>query len=122
MYRHFKCHECSNPDIVIGVDRDDENADQHCKACGSVLERIFTLYGKRSSLPAPAIMSDIQPYRSMQTGEMITSRSKHKSHLKEHGLVEVGNETSYMMDKAKPKPIDKKKRKRDIANIVNAKL
>ena len=38
------------------------------------------------------VMDDIQPYKSMQTGEMITSRSKHRSHLKQHGLIELGNE------------------------------
>lgn len=40
------------------------------------------------------IMSDIQPYQSMITGEMITSRSKHRQHLKEHGMIEVGNDSS----------------------------
>ena len=42
----------------------------------------------------PMIMPDIKPYRSMITGEMITSRSKHREHLKRHGCIEVGNETS----------------------------
>lgn len=38
------------------------------------------------------VMSDIQPYQSMVTGEMVTSRSRHRQHLKEHGCIEVGNE------------------------------
>lgn len=38
------------------------------------------------------VIPDIQPYRSMQTGEVIGSRSTHRAHLKQHGLVEVGNE------------------------------
>lgn len=33
-----------------------------------------------------------KPYKSMQTGEIIEGRAKHRKHLKEHGLVEVGNE------------------------------
>lgn len=41
---------------------------------------------------APAIMPDIQPYRSMIDGSMITSRSQHRAHLRAHGMVEVGNE------------------------------
>ena len=39
------------------------------------------------------IMPDIQPYQSMVTGEIITSRSKHRQHLKEHNMVEVGNDS-----------------------------
>jgi hypothetical protein len=39
------------------------------------------------------IQDDLKPYKSMIDGSMISSRSKHKSHLKQHGCVEVGNET-----------------------------
>jgi len=46
---------------------------------------------------APMIMPDIQPYKSMATGEMIGGRRQHREHLKQHGLVEVGNE--------RPKPV-----------------
>lgn len=38
------------------------------------------------------VIPDIEPYKSMVTGERIKGRSHHKKHLKEHGLVEVGNE------------------------------
>ncbi len=40
------------------------------------------------------IMTDIKPYKSMITGEMITSRSQHREHLKKHGFKEVGNDSS----------------------------
>lgn len=40
------------------------------------------------------IMPEIAPYRSMITGELITSRAKHREHLKRHGMVEVGNDSS----------------------------
>ena len=40
------------------------------------------------------VMGDIQPYKSMVTGEMITSRSIHREHLKRHGMIEVGNDSS----------------------------
>ena len=43
---------------------------------------------------APLIMPDIQPYQSMIDGSMITSRSEHRIHLKQHGCVEVGNDSS----------------------------
>lgn len=43
-------------------------------------------------LSAPSVIADIQPYRSMATGEMITSRTRHRNHLKERGLVEIGDQ------------------------------
>lgn len=41
---------------------------------------------------APDVRGDIQPYKSMVTGEMITSRSRHREHLRRHGLRELGND------------------------------
>lgn len=38
------------------------------------------------------IISDIQPYKSMIDGHMVTSRSEHRNHLRDHGCIEVGNE------------------------------
>ena len=35
-----------------------------------------------------------RPYKSMITGEMITSRARHREHLRRHGYVEVGNDPS----------------------------
>lgn len=46
---------------------------------------------------APDVMGDIQPYQSMVNGQMITSRSQHREHLKAHGCVEVGNEVREML-------------------------
>jgi hypothetical protein len=42
------------------------------------------------------VQGEIQPYKSMITGEMITSRKQHRDHLKKHGMREVGNEVSYV--------------------------
>ena len=47
------------------------------------------------------IMPDIKPYRSMADGSIITSRSKHREHLRAHNCIEIGNETKYLQ----PKPI-----------------
>lgn len=41
---------------------------------------------------APMVMNDIAGYTSMQTGEWIGSRSTHRAHLKQHKLIEIGNE------------------------------
>lgn len=48
---------------------------------------------------APMVIPDIQPYKSMIDGSMITSRSQHRSHLKAHGCIEIGNETKYLQRK-----------------------
>ncbi len=42
------------------------------------------------------VMPDIKPYKSMITGEMITSRSQHREHLRAHGYKEVGNDSSLL--------------------------
>ena len=42
---------------------------------------------------APIVMPDIQPYQSMADGSMITSRSQHRAHLRQHNCIEIGNET-----------------------------
>jgi hypothetical protein len=38
------------------------------------------------------VQPDIQPYKSMIDGQMVTSRSQHRRHLKANGCIEVGNE------------------------------
>ncbi len=38
------------------------------------------------------IIRDIEPYKSMITGERIKSRRDHRDHLRAHGCIEVGNE------------------------------
>jgi len=46
------------------------------------------------------IIPDIEAYRSMADGSMITSRSEHREHLKRHNCIEIGNETM----QSAPKP------------------
>lgn len=50
---------------------------------------------------APLLMPDLKPYRSMADGSLITSRSKHREHLRAHNCVEIGNETKHLQ----PKPM-----------------
>ncbi len=66
------------------------------------------------------VIADIQPYQSQATGEMITSRSQHREHLKRHGLIEIGNEIDYHMKKQPPKD-DREARRRVIAEVLNSK-
>jgi len=46
------------------------------------------------------VIRDIEAYRSMADGSMITSRSQHREHLKRHNCIEIGNETM----QSAPKP------------------
>jgi len=90
----------------------------YCEACGSEQD-IYRTVSERCNTPeccgqkmrikicAPAIISDIQPYKSMKTGEMITSRSAHKDHLRHHGLVEVGDQ------EIKPKTISESEKRKE---------
>ena len=57
--------------------------------------------------PGLQIIRDIDPYKSMITGERIKSRAHHRQHLRDHGCIEVGNE-KMTTNLAKP---DSKKRK-----------
>jgi len=63
----------------------------------------------KSKLSAPMVIRDIDPYKSMITGEMITGRKQHRDHLKAHGCIEVGNDTSHI--KAPTKPVVKSSRR-----------
>jgi hypothetical protein len=75
-----KCPACGKKeDVFLPLSRYKELP----QCCGKMVERVIV---------APFVAADIQPYKSMITGEMITSRSQHRAHLKAHGMVEVGNE------------------------------
>lgn len=53
---------------------------------------------------SPMVMGDIAPYKSMIDGSQITSRSRHREHLRAHGCIEIGNETKYLQPKALQSP------------------
>lgn len=90
-----KCDICGNTDEIF---RSVAEMDDLPECCGHKMHRV---------LSAPMVIADIQPYKSQATGEWITSRSKHRNHLKEHGLIEVGTEK---MEHKKPKKDDSLKR------------
>lgn len=71
---------------------------------------------------APMVQSDIQGYISQIDGSWIDSRSKHKAHLKQHRMIELGNDPILQH---KPVEIDRKSqeaRKRAIAEATYSKL
>ena len=77
---------------------------------------------KMPSRQANMVISDIQGYISQIDGSWIDSRSKHKSHLKQHKMIELGNDP---ITQHKPVEIDRKSqeaRRQAIAEATYAKL
>lgn len=65
--------------------------------------------GLSNKITGPQIIRDIDPYKSMVTGEMITSRTRHRDHLKRHNVTEVGNDTSHMKKAPQTQSQDRKR-------------
>lgn len=68
---------------------------------------------------APMVQSDIQGYVSQVDGSWIKSRSHHRNHLKQHKMIEVGNEKQ---ETTANKPKYNHKLKETLINVVNEKL
>ena len=83
IYR-IKCDACEREQDFYAAVRDYDNLPQ---CCGEKMHRVIC---------APMVAPDIQPYQSMIDGSMITSRSQHRAHLRDHGCIEVGNEKQKM--------------------------
>lgn len=66
---------------------------------------------------APLVMPDIKEYRSMVDGSIITSRSRHREHLRQHGVIEIGNEKFPVRKIAPPPGL-----KQTLIDVVNAKV
>lgn len=73
-------------------------------------------------IEAPMVMSDIQPYISQVDGSVIESRSKHKAHLKQHRMIELGNDVPKQHKQVDMSTQSKDARKRHIAEQVYQKL
>lgn len=66
------------------------------------------------------VMPDIAPYRSMADGSIINSRSRHREHLRAHGCIEVGNDSSLFRT---PQPLRSPPGlKQTLIDVANAKL
>lgn len=107
-----RCQSCGAEDSIYRTVTERDRDIPVCD-CGAPMQRMVC---------APYIAGDMQPYQSMITGEMITSRSQHRTHLRDHNCIEIGNETHHL--KAKEKidlaPESKAARKLKIIEQVNA--
>lgn len=70
----------------------------------------------------PAVMSDIGGYISQVDGSWIDSRSKHRNHLKQHNMIEVGNDVPMKQREVEMSAKTNKERKEFIAHQVYEKL
>lgn len=71
---------------------------------------------------APMVQSDIEGYISQVDGSWIDSRSKHRAHLKQHRMIELGNDVPMQHKKIDMSTKSKEARKRQIAELAYAKL
>ena len=71
---------------------------------------------------APMVQSDIGGYVSQIDGSWIDSRSKHRNHLKQHLMIELGNDVPMQHKKIELSRQSNEKRKRQIAEMAYEKL
>lgn len=76
----FKCENCRKKAEIFRKLKDYHKELPEC--CGAPMGRVFSF----------AVVGDITPYRSVIDGSLISSRSEHRQHLKQHNCIEVGNE------------------------------
>jgi hypothetical protein len=68
------------------------------------------------------VMSDIDGYVSQIDGSWIKSRSQHRSHLKQHKMIELGNDVPKQHREADMSTQSKEARKQHLAEQVYQKL
>jgi len=71
---------------------------------------------------APMVMSDIEGYVSQVDGSWIDSRSKHRNHLKQHRMIELGNDVPMKHPEIKLSRKSNEERRRQIGEMAYAKL
>ena len=77
---------------------------------------------KMTKQQASYVVSDIQGYISQVDGTWIDSRSKHRNHLKQHRMIEVGNDVPMQQKAPEISKQSQEARKRQIAEIAYSKL
>ena len=85
-------------------------------------ERSWIEKEKQARRFAPMVTSDIGGYISQIDGSWIGSRSKHRDHLKRHGMVELGNDVINSQKTVEISRKSQEERKRTIAEVSYEKL
>ena len=71
---------------------------------------------------APMVQSDIEGYVSQVDGSWIKSRSQHRNHLKQHKMIELGNDVPQQHKAIEVNQKSNEARKRQIAELAYSKL
>ena len=71
---------------------------------------------------APMVQSDIEGYISQVDGSWIKSKSMHRDHLRQHKMIELGNDVPMQHKTAEVSKKSQEARKRQIAELAYAKL
>jgi len=100
-----------NYDSIFGAKKPSKGSFVQCPTTGKLIPK--DEFYSAVDVNAPMVQADIAGYKSMVTGEWIGSRSTHRQHLKEHRLVEIGNEIKAHTTKQAPK-VDREQIRRDI--------
>ena len=85
-------------------------------------EEAWAIKEKMIKRQAPMVSSDIGGYVSQIDGSYIESRSKHREHLKRHGMVELGNDVPKQQKVVEISKKSQEQRKQMIAEIAYSKL
>jgi hypothetical protein len=85
-------------------------------------EEAWKLKQEMTYREAPMVMSDIEGYVSQVDGTWIKSRSHHRSHLKQHRMIELGNDVPMQHKKIEMSRKSNEARKRQIAEMAYEKL
>ena len=85
-------------------------------------EEAWKLKQEMTRQEAAMVMSDIEGYISQVDGSWIDSRSKHRAHLKQHRMIELGNDVPMKHPEVKLSRKSQEDRKRQIAEMPYAKL
>ena len=85
-------------------------------------EEAWKLKQEMTYREAPMVMSDIEGYVSQVDGTWIKSRSHHRSHLKQHRMIELGNDVPTQHKKIELSHKSNEARKRQIAEMAYEKL
>lgn len=81
MIYDYRCPACKAEQTIVCSVKEHVN---HIPCeCGEEMRQIIY---------PPHVITDIEPYRSVVTGERIRGRAHHRQHLRDHNLIEVGNE------------------------------
>jgi hypothetical protein len=85
-------------------------------------EEAWRLKEEMTAREAPMVMSDIEGYVSQVDGTWIKSRSHHREHLKQHKMIELGNDVPMQHKSVQLSTKEQEARKRKIAELAYAKL